>query len=423
MSGVRTLDDDMWDSVIIGGGPSGLAAASRLAEKGFDVCLIERDEELGGLLDQCIHDGFGTKLFDEAMSGPEFVDIFEKKVENSGVKVMLNSFVDSVEPVKGGHKITNMTPSGVVSLKTKTIVYAIGCREKNRFEIRIGGTRPSGVYTAGTVQRLVNLYGILPGRDVLIVGGGDVGMIVARHLYLEGVDSIKIVYPEEFFAGLPRNAQQCVLDFDIPYEPRTTVRKIHGRKRVVGVELVKVDEDWDPIDGSEEFYPCDCVILSLGLMPYSEQLRTIGALVDKKTSGPVVDEYFQTTVKDVFAVGNLVQIFDYVDDAVLSAYRAADGVEKLLKGENSGEKILDIKAGDNVRSVTPQRMTWSDDEDMMMFFRPEKNMKTPYIRIKGENGRTLKSYRKKFISPSILEKIEVPKDVIRGQKEVILRVG
>ncbi|GAB6101963.1 FAD-dependent oxidoreductase [Thermococcus atlanticus] len=411
----------MKDAVVIGGGPSGMAAAVRLAEKGYDVAVIERKEELGGILDQCIHDGFGTKIFGKALSGPEFAGTFIGRIQRLGVEVHLGTYVRSVEAGGGIKEITTVSPGGVERIKTRSIIYAIGCRERHQFEIKIGGTRPAGVYTAGMVQRLVNLYGILPGRNVVIVGGGDVGMIVARHLYLEGVDSILVVFPEEFFSGLPRNAQQCILDFGIPYRPRTVVKEITGRERVEGVVLVQVDDRWRPIQGTEEFYPCDAVILSVGLVPYTKKLADIGAEIDPRTRGPVVNEFFETTVRGVFAAGNLVQIFDYVDDAVESAYLAAEGVEKFLNGEARLEKPVRMNPGENVRTLTPHGVEWKDEKPVIAFLRPGIEGRA-WILIRNEDGEMLKKFFRPYVRPSTLERIEIPRDILRDAGEVFVDV-
>ncbi len=412
----------MKDVVVIGGGPSGLAAAPEIGKKGYDVTILERNGELGGLLQQCIHEGFGTLLFDKSLSGPEFADIFINRVHDTGVKVELETYVKSVEKREDGFEMTAVTPKGVEIIKTRSLVYAIGCRERNRFEIKIGGTRPAGVLTAGTVQRLVNLYGVLPGKNPIIVGGGDVGLIVARHLYLEGVESILMVYPEEFFSGLPRNAQQCILDFDIPYRPRTTVKRILGDKKVEAVELVKVDENWDMIQGTEEIYRCDSVILSVGLVPYSEKVEELGAEIDCKTNGPVVDEFFETTVEGVFSVGNLVQIFDYVDDAVQTSFVAAQGVDKYLKGFSSKrDKPVKLKPGKNVGTVTPQVIAHDADDDIKIFFRP--GIEKEGARIELTSGKeVLKHQKKRYVRPSTLEEMELPRDILSKKKEVMVDV-
>ncbi len=412
----------MKDAVVIGGGPSGLAAASELAKKQYEIKLLERNDELGGLLQQCIHEGFGTILFDESLSGPEFADVFIEKVDDAGVEVELNTYVKSVEKKDDHFEILTVTGEGVQNISARSLVYAIGCRERNRFEIKIGGTRPAGVYTAGTVQRLVNLYGILPGKDPIIVGGGDVGLIVARHLHLEGVDSLMMVYPEEFFSGLPRNAQQCILDFDIPYKPRTTVKRIIGEKKVEAVELVEVDENWAPIEGTEETYGCDSVILSVGLIPYSEKVEELGAVIDPRTGGPEVNEFFETSVDGVFSVGNLVQIFDYVDDAVKMSFVAAEGVDDYLKGAGrKRDEPVRLKPGKNVRSIVPQRIAHESEGKIKIFFRPGLEKENAKVDIRSE-GRVLKSFKKRYIRPSTLEELEVSRGVIGGKKEVVVDV-
>ena len=404
---------------MIGGGPSGLAAASTLKKKGYSVCIIERNEELGGLLDQCIHDGFGTKLFDEALSGPEFAHRFLEKIENSDIKVYLNSYVQNVEIKKDKKIIQFISPEGIKKIETKSIVYAIGCRERNQYEIFVGGSRPAGVETAGTIQRLVNLYGILPGKNVVIVGGGDVGMIVARHLKLEGVENIFVIYPEEFFTGLPRNVQQCIYDFDIPYQPRTIVKKVIGKEKIEAVELVKVDENWQPISGTEKNYSCDSLILSVGLIPYSDKLEEIGAEIDKHTGGPIVNECFETTIKGVFAVGNLLQIFDYVDDAVETAFIAAEGVEKYLENSenNSKKDFIEIKTCENINCLTPQRIEKCKPE-ISVFFRPCITAKKPKIILKNQKNEILQTFKKPFIRPSTLENIKIKKETVENEKEV-----
>ena len=412
----------MKDVIVIGGGPSGLAAASSLAEKGYNVAIIERKEELGGILDQCIHDGFGTKIFRKALSGPEFVDYYIDKINKLGVDVYLESFVKTID-VKGDlKKVICISPKGVTKLETRALIFAVGCREKTPFEIKVGGTRPAGVYTAGMVQRLINIYGILPGKNVLLVGGGDVGMIVARHLYLEGVESILVVYPEDFFVGLPRNVQQCILDFNIPYRPRTIVKEIVGKKRVEGAILTKVDKNWNPIPGTEEFYKCDSIIFSVGLVPYTGKLEEINAKIDPKTRGPEVNEFFETSVPGIFAVGNLVQIFDYVDDAVESALISAEGVEKYLAKVPKRTTPIKINPGNNVLSVIPQRIEWEDNKDIISFFRPAITIKNAILELTNEKNEVLKTFRRPFVRPSTLERIKISRKVVLSSKEVFLNV-
>ncbi|AJB41621.1 Sarcosine oxidase alpha subunit [Thermofilum adornatum 1505] len=410
------------DVVVVGGGPSGLAATAKLAELGYDVALVESGDELGGILIQCIHDGFGTKLFGKALSGPEFAGNFIEKVRGLGTDTFLQTHVTSVERRDGHWILEAVSPKEVIKFISKAIVYATGCRERTPFEILVGGTRPAGVYTAGMVQRLVNLYGVLPGKRVLIVGGGDVGMIVARHLYLEGVEDLLVVFPEPWFVGLPRNVQQCILDFGIPFRPRTIVKEIIGKEKVKGAILVKVDENWRPIKGTEEFYPCDSVVFSVGLVPNASKLEELGADIDPRTRGPVVNEYFETTLKGVFAVGNLLTPFDYVDDAVETAFIAAEGVSKFLNNEPKREKPLPIRPGRKVRLYIPHRIEWLQGRDLTLFFRPSVEEANAKISLKLGDQEVYYT-RRPYVRPSLLERIVLPRDRI-GEKdgEVVLDV-
>ena len=407
------------DAVVIGGGPSGLAAAVRLAELGYRVAVVESGDELGGILVQCIHDGFGTKFFGKALSGPEFASEFIGRLGELGVESWTHTYVARVRREGSSWVLAAVSPKGVFKFRCKAVVYATGCRERTPFEIRVGGTRPAGVYTAGLVQRLVNLYGILPGKRVLIVGGGDVGMIVARHLYLEGVEELLIVFPEPWFAGLPRNVQQCVLDFGIPFRPRTIVKEIVGKERVEGAILAKVDERWQPIKGTEEFYPCDAVVFSVGLVPNASQLEDMGAEIDPRTRGPVVNEYFETTLEGVFAVGNLLTPFDYVDDAVETAFIAAEGVSKYLSGEARREKPVPLRPGPSVRLLVPHRVEWVSGGDITLFLRPHVEKENPKISVKG-GGVELYHVRRRYARPSLMERIELPRSLVESSPEGVV---
>jgi NADPH-dependent 2,4-dienoyl-CoA reductase/sulfur reductase-like enzyme len=407
------------DAVVVGGGPSGLAAAARLAEMGYEVAVVESGDELGGILIQCIHDGFGTKLFGKALSGPEFAGVFIEKLRGLGVEAWTRTCVVRVRPEGGSWTLTAVSPKGVLRLTCRAVVYATGCRERTPFEIRVGGTRPAGVYTAGLVQRLVNLYGVLPGKRVLIVGGGDVGMIVARHLYLEGVEELLIVFPEPWFAGLPRNVQQCVLDFGIPFRPRTIVKEVVGKDRVEGAILVKVDEKWQPIEGTEEFYPCDAVIFSVGLVPNASQLEELGAEIDPRTKGPAVNEYFETTLRGVFAVGNLLTPFDYVDDAVETALIAAEGVSKHLSGEARRDKPIPLRPGPGVRLLVPHRVEWVSGDGITLFLRPSVERENARIAVKGGDGE-LHQVRRRYVRPSLMERVELPRSLIERSPDGVV---
>ncbi|MCS7104975.1 MAG: FAD-dependent oxidoreductase [Thermofilaceae archaeon] len=414
---MKSLEKDV---VVIGGGPSGLAASVKLEEKGYDVTILESERELGGILMQCIHDGFGTKLFNEAFSGPEFACKFIDRVRDLDVEYFTNTFVKSVKVGSSLKEVVALNRQGVLKLSCRAIVFATGCRERTPFEIKVGGTRPAGVYTAGMVQRLVNVYGVLPGKKVLIVGGGDVGMIVARHLLLEGVEEVTIVFPEAWFAGLARNVQQCVLDFGIPFKPRTVVKEIVGKERVDGAVLVNVDEQWKPIEGTEVFHPCDTIIFSVGLIPNSSQLEEMGAEIDPRTRGPVVNEYFETSLKGVFAVGNLVTVFDYVDDAVETAFLAAEGVEKYLQGEERREKPTPLSPGKYLRLMVPHRVEWADGRDVVAFFRSSVEKENCWIVAKDGSGGEIFRTLKRYVRPTLLERLEIHRDLVDKAGRVVV---
>lgn len=399
------------DVVVVGGGPSGLAAAVALAERGYKVAIVESEDELGGILVQCIHDGFGTKLFGESVSGPEFVGRFVDRLSGLNVETLTGAHVLSVSVGSERKELATVSRRGVVKLRCRAVVFAVGCRERTPFEIRVGGTRPAGVYTAGMVQRLINLYGILPGRRVVVVGGGDVGMIVARHLYLEGVEDLMVVFPEPWFAGLARNVQQCILDFGIPFKPRTIVKEVVGRERVEGVVLVRVDEQWRPIEGTEEFHPCDSVVFSVGLVPNASQLEGLGAEIDRRTRGPVVNEYFETSLRGVFAVGNLVTVFDYVDDAVETALIAAEGVERLLSGELRRERPIPLRPGGSLKLLVPHRVEWSGGGDVVSFFRVNREGEGVRVVVASARGEVMSEHRR-YLKPSLLERLEIPRGVL-----------
>jgi NADPH-dependent 2,4-dienoyl-CoA reductase/sulfur reductase-like enzyme len=407
------------DVVVVGGGPSGLAAAVRLAELGYGVAVVESGDELGGILIQCIHDGFGTKLFGKALSGPEFASSFIERLGELGVEAWTRTHVVRVRLEGGSWVLTAVSPRGVLRFRSRAVVYATGCRERTPFEICVGGTRPAGVYTAGLVQRLVNLYGVLPGRRVLIVGGGDVGMIVARHLHLEGVEELLVVFPEPWFAGLPRNVQQCILDFGIPFRPRTIVKEIVGKERVEGAVLVRVDEKWQPIKGTEEFYPCDAVVFSVGLVPNASQLEELGAEIDPRTRGPVVNEYFETSLRGVFAVGNLLTPFDYVDDAVETAFIAAEGVSKHLSGEARRDKPIPLRPSPNVRLLVPHRVEWASGRDVTLFLRPSVERENPRISVRSGGGE-LYHTRRRYARPSLMERVELPRGLVESSPEGVV---
>jgi len=292
------------DVAVIGGGPAGLAAAIRAKNSGLDnVIIIERGEYLGGLLNQCIHNGFGLLYFNEDLTGPEYAHRFIEKANDLGVESILQSMVIRISTDR---RLTISNSSGLASLSPIAIVLAMGCRERSRESLNIPGTRPSGIFTAGTAQRYVNINGYIPGKQVVILGSGDVGMIMARRLTLEGVEVKAVVEVLPYVSGLIRNEVQCLHDFNIPILLQYTVTKVHGKERVEAVTIARVDNNWDPIAGTERIMECDTLLISAGLMPENELSRMVGIKLNPITGGPIVDSTMKTSISGIFAGGNVV---------------------------------------------------------------------------------------------------------------------
>ena len=317
---------------IIGGGPAGLSAALSLYEKGVrDILIIERDTSLGGILNQCIHPGFGLDVFGEELTGPEYAQRYVDRIKNTDIKYMLDTTVTALSPDK---IITALSyDRGLVKIKAAAIILAMGCRERTRGMLHIAGTRPSGIYTAGTAQRLVNVDGYMPGKNVVILGSGDIGLIMARRMTLEGA-SVKGVYEVmNRSKGLRRNIVQCLDDFDIPLHLYTTATYIHGRDRVEAVTVSKVDENFIPIKGSQEYIECDTVLLSVGLIPENELSLSCGIEIDPKTRGPVNKGNFMTSVDGIFASGNVLKVYDLADNVTKDSVKCAFYVSEYLLRE------------------------------------------------------------------------------------------
>lgn len=399
------------DIVIVGGGPAGMAAAVAAYDAGVkDVVIIDREESLGGILKQCIHNGFGLHKLGEELTGPEYAGVYAQKVISRGIKVYYESMVTAVSPEKA---VTVQSAAGMLKIKAKAVILAMGCRERSRGALNIAGTRPAGVYSAGTAQKLINCEGFSVGKRAVILGSGDIGLIMARRMTLEGakVEAVCEIMP--YSGGLKRNIVQCLNDFDIPLYLSTTVAEIHGKERVEGVTIAKVDEKRNVIESTKHYIPCDTLLLSVGLIPENELTRGAGIKIDNVTKGAVVDENRQTSVSGIFACGNVLQVHDLVDYVSDEAEIAGQGAAKyVLNGENQQEKIVEVKAENGVRYVLPQRLKLGDNSKVSLYLRvgaPEDNVKL----VAKCGNEILYSAKKLKVAPGEMEKIDLKPEVIQ----------
>ncbi len=343
-----------YDLVIVGGGPAGLAAAIAAKDNGIDsILIIERDRELGGILNQCIHNGFGLHTFKEELTGPEYASRFIAQVEERGIEYKLNTMVMDISNDK---VVTAMNSTdGMFTIEAKAVVLAMGCRERSRGALNIPGYRPAGIFSAGTAQRLVNIEGYMPGRRVVILGSGDIGLIMARRMTLEGAKVLAVAELMPYSGGLKRNIVQCLNDFDIPLYLSHTVVDIQGKERVEGITIAEVGPDRKPIPGTEIHYDCDTLLLSCGLLPENELSKTAGVALSPITSGPVVNDSLETNIPGVFACGNVLHVHDLVDFVSQEAANAGKNAAKYIKdGEITSAKQIEILPVDGVRYTVPK---------------------------------------------------------------------
>ncbi|MCJ7647633.1 MAG: NAD(P)/FAD-dependent oxidoreductase [Candidatus Lokiarchaeota archaeon] len=397
------------DVLVIGAGAAGLAAAIEVKKSGLKVLIIERDKELGGITLQCIHNGFGLKEFEEELTGPEYAQRFINQVKDLKIPYILNTMVIEITKDKKIYAVNNK--EGLIEVSVKAIILAMGCRERTRGAINIPGFRPSGIYTAGQAQRFVNIEGYLPGHTFVILGSGDIGMIMARRLTWEGCKVKAVVEIQPYVSGLLRNQVQCLEDYDIPLITSYTVTKIHGRDRLQGVSIAKVSKDYDRIIGSERFIECDTLLLSVGLIPENELTLQAGATLSQN-GGPLVDNNLETTIEGVFACGNVLQVHDLVDMVTSEAKRAGKNVvdyiqnrfDKLVKKE---EKIKCVP-GENINYVKPDHINKKDIESNIIFnFRVKYPDRRILIQFKDENNTVIYKRKKVYVIPSEMIELDL----------------
>jgi NADPH-dependent 2,4-dienoyl-CoA reductase/sulfur reductase-like enzyme len=410
-----------YDIVIIGGGPAGLAAALAAREQGAErIVIIERDKELGGILNQCIHNGFGLHTFKEELTGPEYAARYIRKVEEAGIPYLLNTMAVDIsyrntEADKSDklfqYEITLMNKTdGLFQIEADAFILAMGCRERPRGALNIPGYRPAGIYSAGTAQHFINIDGRMPGKEVVILGSGDIGLIMARRMTLEGADVKLVAEVMPYSGGLKRNIAQCLDDFGIPLKLSHTVVDIDGKERVKGVTIAKVDENLKPIPGTQEYIPCDTLLLSVGLIPENELSMKLGIALSPVTSGPVVDESLQTNLPGVFACGNVLHVHDLVDYVSEEAVTAGNNAAIYVKGElKQKEKQITIKPDYGVRYTVPAYIDLNRmSEELTVRFRVSESFSRVKLCVYYEDT-LVKEIKKRILAPGEMEEIKLRK--------------
>lgn len=410
------------DVIIVGGGPAGLAAALACHEAGVtDILILERDRDLGGILQQCIHHGFGLHTFNEELTGPEYAQRYIDRLEAAGIEVKLDTMVLSVS---GDKRVTAInTTDGLTTYEAKAVILAMGCRERTRGALNIPGYRPAGVFTAGCAQRLVNMEGYMPGKKVVILGSGDIGLIMARRMTWEGAEVKMVCEIMPYSSGLTRNIVQCLEDNHIPLRFEHTVARIHGKDRVEGVTIARVDQNRQPIADSFEYIPCDTLLLSVGLIPENELTEEAGVAMDPRTRGAVVDQYRQTSIPGVFACGNVLQVHDLVDNVSQEAAVAGAAAAAYVQGTGGfDEAAIEVLPEQGASYTVPQKIRRGGQEAVDLYFRVRDFYKPAKVEVvSGET--VLLSKKKQIMTPGEMEKITLSADKLAlADGQIHLRV-
>ena len=405
------------DLVIIGGGPAGMSAALSAYRNGTkDILILERENSLGGILKQCIHNGFGLHRFKEELTGPEYADKDFLEIKKLGIEYLTDTTVISLSSDK---KITASNSSGIFEIKAKAVILAMGCRERPRGALNVVGERPSGIFSAGTAQKLINVYGYMPGKKVIILGSGDIGLIMARRMTLEGASVKAVLEVMPYSGGLARNIEQCLNDFNIPLMLSTTVVKIHGKDRLEGVTIAKVDEERRPIIETEEYIECDTLLLSVGLIPENELTNLAGIKINPLTNGALVDGNRQTSIEGIFACGNVLHVHDLVDYVSEEAEIAGISASNYLKGKTSGDIEVKINTDGKVRYTVPSILKEAMDTDV--YFRVSNVYKNAKL-VVFDGEEVIYSKKKIKLAPGEMEKITLKGEKLVKAKEVTFKI-